>query len=130
MLAQFFDDPVQLARLDSISSVAVEWEGSSEPVSAHYLQAWLESALKRPLIRTAMRAGDCGRPRIKSVRLTGQGIDLAVNVDQDRSARFETDGQRRTTVMPALSECELLAEELSILGSDPVFDDVIAHLNP
>ena len=128
MLAQFFDDPMQLARLGAISSVAIEWEGSSEPVSAYYLQAWLESALKRTLGRSSVRVGDCGRPRIKSVRLSGDGIDLAVNVDQDRSARLETDGQRRITVMPDLSECELLAEELSILGADPVFDEVVAHL--
>jgi glucose-6-phosphate dehydrogenase assembly protein OpcA len=128
MIAQFFDDPVQLARLHGIHNISIEWEGDVEPVSAYYLQAWLEHSLERRLVRTSMRTGDSDRPRVKSVRLSGEGIELAVSVDQDRTAHLATDGQRRATVMPRLTECELLAEELSILGADPTYEGVLDHL--
>ena len=110
MIAQFFDDPAQMARLQSIRHIHIEWEGASEPVSAFYLQAWLEHSLERRLSRTSARTGDSERPRVKSVRLSGEGMELAVTVDRDRTAHLETDGHRRATVMPRLSECELLAE--------------------
>jgi hypothetical protein len=62
------------------------------------------------------------------VHLTGEGIDVAMNVEQDRSAQIESDGQRRITMMPALSEFELLAEEISILGPDAIYEMVVAYL--
>ena len=128
MIAQFFDDPAQLARLQGIHRVAIEWEGATEPVSAYYLQAWLEHSLERRLERSSVRTGASDRPRVKSIRLSGDGIEVSVTVDPDRSAHFATDGQRRATIMPLLSECELLSEELSILGADPIYEGVLDHL--
>jgi glucose-6-phosphate dehydrogenase assembly protein OpcA len=128
MIAQFFDDPAQLARLKGIHKISIEWEGEMEPVSTYYLQAWLEHSLERRLERSSMRTGPSERCRVRSVRLSGEGIDLAVTVAQDRSAHFAADGQRRATIMPLLSECELLSEELSILGADPTYEGVLDHL--
>jgi glucose-6-phosphate dehydrogenase assembly protein OpcA len=128
MIAQVFDDPCCGGIAPAIEQAAVEWEGQHAPSSAHYMAAWLEHSLGRQLSVRLIRAGDCDHARIRSVRLAGRDVDISVTVDQTRAAEVVSPGQGRHTVLPRLKEDELLREELSISGHDPVYDEVLRRM--
>jgi glucose-6-phosphate dehydrogenase assembly protein OpcA len=124
-IATIFDNPVYLARIAEISEVHIDYEGPRLPMSACYLAAWFQTVVRRGLRVAFQRVGECERARVHTVALRGNGLDLSISVSQDRAVALHAGVRESHTVFPSLSDHELLSEELSILGRDPIFDEVM-----
>jgi glucose-6-phosphate dehydrogenase assembly protein OpcA len=124
-IAQIFDNPVYLGRLDEIREVHIDFEGAHRPLSACYVAAWLSAVLGRDVRFEFRRAGDANRARVQTVALRGGGVDVSIAVSQDRAVSLHAGVRDSHTVFPSLSDYELLREELAVLRRDPVFDEVV-----
>lgn len=122
MVAQVFDEPACAGQIPLLDEAWIEYDGSFVPTSVYYMMGWLGSALGRDLRFGIRQAGDCERPRLHGVTLRGGALDLRIEVEQSRAAEVAVCGREAHPVMPSLSEYELLREELSIVGRDPVFE--------
>ena len=95
-------------------------------MSAYYLVAWLRQCLERPIAFEFVKVAEADRARVQSVALLGSGGDLSISVSTDRDVELHTGLRCAHTIFPRLREDELLREELSVLGPDPVYEAVVA----
>lgn len=122
-LAEAVEQPDSRVDPAAIERVEIRFGGGRAPSEALYLAAWLESALEKPVIRLAHSPE--GFAGVDSLALEGRSPALALYRTGDGA--LELSGRdhcaRRLGRLP--SEGELLAEELSLLGRDPLFEKVL-----
>jgi glucose-6-phosphate dehydrogenase assembly protein OpcA len=111
-LAHMFEDAGLLPRLAHVENIAVEY--GDHPISGAYLAGWLQTGLPRAKVSLKHRTA-----ALSSVRLSGKGVDIAVELGSTLVIRV--DGAEYKAVLPVPGECDLMREELSILEADPVF---------
>lgn len=97
-IAKHFDNPAGVAQARTLRRAIVGYTGGHVPMWAYYMAAWLRNAAGSDLAVEF-------RPTGESVELRGD--DWEVHVDP--------------ATLPQRSDYELLGEELSILGRDPVY---------
>ena len=114
-IAHTFEDASLLPRLRFVTDVAVEY--GDHPMSGAYLAGWLQTGL--PSAKVTLKPRTVGA---SSVRLTGQGVDISVELGAVMVIRV--DGAEYKAVLPVSGECDLMRGELSILEADPVFTSV------
>jgi len=128
-VAQLFDDPANLERLAAIVKIRIAWEGERLPMSAAYVAAWLRKSLG-PLPRFDFQPlGGAGRSRLHTIALVGEDFEYSIAVGQDRSVELQSGVRASHSVFPRLTEYELLREELSVMGPDPVYQAVMSLLS-
>jgi glucose-6-phosphate dehydrogenase assembly protein OpcA len=127
-IAQVFDNPVYMARVGDIAEVRIDYEGEHVPMSACYLAAWLRNVLHRGLRFEFRRVGEAARARVQTVALRGDGLAASITVGQDRAVELHAGMTETHAVFPSLHDCDLLREELSVLGRDPVYDEVVRRV--
>ena len=95
-----------------------------EPVAAVYMAAWFRHVLgtSAKLIRSKGPAFAA----IGGVDFRGPGFEAAVEMMDESSVETRVNGIRQRTVFPEIRECDLLREELSIMGRDPTFEAVLS----
>ena len=121
-IAQLFDDAGGGERARRLQRVQIEYQGSHLPLSGYYLAAWLRNSVGRPLPVTFTKAaGECDRARVLSVTLD----EVSIKVGLDRDVEMHTALRDAHTLFPRLTEYDLLREELSVLGPDPIYEAVI-----
>ena len=124
-IAQLFDDAAGLERANQLQQIRIEYQGPFVPMSVYYLAAWLRHCLGRPVDFAFAQVGQCERARVFSVALHGAGDEVSITVSSERDVQLQTGQRLAHTIFPRLSEYELLREELSVLGPDPVYDAVV-----
>jgi len=124
-IAKVFDNPVHAQNLGNIDTATMDWDGDQLPMSACYFAAWLAECLPVMPAFTFRRLEAAPRPRLHAIGLSGQGIAVALSVNQDRLVDLHAGRQESHTVFPALSDYELLSEELSLLGRDSVYERLL-----
>ena len=128
-IAQLFDDAGGAERAQRLQWVRIEYQGGFIPMSAYYMAAWLRNSVGRALEFTFVNAGECDRARVYAVVLGGGGgDDVSIRVSADRGVQLHTGTLDAYSVFPPLTEYELLREELSVLGPDPIFEAVIGSV--
>ena len=121
LIARVFENRAWLESLPRVSAVGVT---GGTPVSRLYLAAWLSAGVRaaggKPAVR--MDAGpepridlDAGEMRMSVCRPQGQCAEVRINQMMSRSP------------LRAATDCELLREELGIVGRDPVFEKTLAE---
>ena len=119
-IAHIFDDEQNRAHLANIQQVRITHAGDSVPVAARYLAVWLTQALPSQVELSFHSAPGQPGDVIRGIALEGSGFSVAVTLE-DESATLMVNQVSRRAPFPPLSDCELLREELAILGTDPVF---------
>ncbi|MCW5981324.1 MAG: glucose-6-phosphate dehydrogenase assembly protein OpcA [Bryobacteraceae bacterium] len=128
-LAHVFAHPVRQSRIAAIDQVTVSYAGQAVPVRALYLSAWLQSVLgDKPNYRLESVPAACARSEVERVELSGAGIHVVMELRDEASAELRLDGLTIREPFAVPGEYELLREELSVLGRDPVYDTVLAKL--
>jgi len=97
-IARQFDHPANLAGLKTLRAATVGYGGEHAPMGAYYMAGWLRHAAGRGLA-VELKAGG------EFVELRGDGWEVRVD----------------PAGLPKRSDYEMLHEELSILGRDPVY---------
>ncbi len=118
MVAQFFDHPEFLARLDGLSRVRAEF-GDSDETSARYLAAWVAGAVGKTAQLEIARAQEL------ALELEGPAIQLRMQRQGDQ-VTLKTDGQTLSRNLPKAGDYFPLREELGLVRHDPVFERTLA----
>jgi glucose-6-phosphate dehydrogenase assembly protein OpcA len=119
-VAHIFDDQRNLQALKAIERIRISHTGDTPPVGAHYLRAWLAHTLPSHVELSFHSVAAEAGPRIRGVALEGRLFSAAAFLER-KCAVVKVNHQMQRSGFPEQSECQLLREELSIIGVDTIF---------
>lgn len=122
-LAEAFGQPPCSLEAAAVERIEIGFEGGRVPPEALYLRAWLESVVEKASIRLAPAPERSGGG-LYGLALEGQGVAVSLSWAAGE-LQLAIGGRPVRRLGPAPSEGELLAEELSLLERDPVFEAVL-----
>jgi len=132
LIAQIFENRAQLAKLPMVSDILIAYRAASTPATAFYLAAWLIDGLEKigAHARVEFRS-DTGEQsgRLSLVQLSAEGsLDAIASIAlaDGPAAEVKTGGLVSKALLPALTDCTLMREELAIPGRDPSFERALA----
>jgi glucose-6-phosphate dehydrogenase assembly protein OpcA len=118
LMASLFDEGTAAG----IKSVRILYGGDQPTPSSIYFSKWMERAL--PDARVELQHGADGTRSLRSIVLSGDS-EVTITRPDKQTLEVHAAGRVRRSTMLLLSEETLMSEELSILGPDPVFDQVL-----
>ena len=98
-------------RAEQIRAAAVRYSSAAAEPCARYLKFWIEGAAPSARVSVEKIAGETG---IRAIAVSCARMELNVDLSKPREAERD--------------EAELIHEELSISGADPVFEDLLNRL--
>ncbi|MGI8746620.1 MAG: glucose-6-phosphate dehydrogenase assembly protein OpcA [Bryobacteraceae bacterium] len=123
-IAHIFDSANARQHLGSIDSVTITHAGpeAREPLPSRlaYLAAWFKHTLPSRIHLVFKASATDSDRMIQGIELSGLDFRASVRLE-GASAVVTVDELTRRIPFPKLTDCELLREELGILGTDPVF---------
>jgi glucose-6-phosphate dehydrogenase assembly protein OpcA len=119
VLSHLFDDGLQAA---DVRMARITYGGDSISTCARYFEAWVRSSL--PLARVSIEP-EYGPPGVYSITLTTPKGDVTIKRAGDHAVVVDAPGFNYQTSLPSREEAALMQEELSILGSDAVYERVL-----
>jgi glucose-6-phosphate dehydrogenase assembly protein OpcA len=119
VLSHLFDDGL---RAQDVRLARITYGGENISTCARYFEAWVRSSL--PLARVGSEP-EYGPTGVYSVTLTTPKGDVTVKRAGDHALVVDAPGLHYETGLPSREEAALMQEELSILGSDAVFERVL-----
>ena len=114
-VAQIFENEHNRKYASEIRRVTIGHTGQTVSAAARYLASWFAHSLPSG-VEIALVAND-----VAGIELAAPGFAASIRLDEPSSAQVIVNGITSRTPFPASSECNLMREELSILGPDPVF---------
>jgi glucose-6-phosphate dehydrogenase assembly protein OpcA len=124
MLAQSFENRGRRERLSGTVRVGVVYGGTTAPVTARYMGAWLVESLQAAGVPAVLSlVPDDSAPQDQLVR-----VELATNrmrtelSYRDHRLTVDGDGIKHCAGLPAATDYSLMREELAIVGRDLVFE--------
>jgi glucose-6-phosphate dehydrogenase assembly protein OpcA len=109
----------------SVQQIQLDYRGDAPDPQARYLQAWLRLAFAGAAVD--LHKGDShGSGALTAIRVAP---DLEVTLDHG-CAEYEIGSRRQHSNIAPGGEYRLLAEELSILEHDRVFEAALARMSP
>jgi len=119
LIAQIFENPAMRAR--TINGVWIRYAGKEIPVEAWYAAAWLNARLPEAYIRFD-RVDRMLNNGLQGIQLIGPEFEVSVLPSGDSSVAVSVDSFCGHVVLPDVAEWQLVEQELSILGNDPVYE--------
>ena len=124
-LAQAFESTCWQGQIPEIKKVEIAYAGAGPLVSGMYLRAWLAARLRLAEFEfvptEARRNGN-----LQAIRFYAATQKLELRAVDDATLEIVTSSLTTRVLAPARAEADLVAEELSILGADPVYDATLA----
>lgn len=129
-VAQVFDDPRCLRRVYDLQEVRILHTAGEEPSAVYYMAGWFMHALGAGV---HIKIAPGVRPQyasIAQIELIGEGFAAALELVGDLSLDLRVAGEyQKLAVLPPLSSGGALRQELSVLGRDRLFEDVLGLAN-
>jgi glucose-6-phosphate dehydrogenase assembly protein OpcA len=128
LIAQIFENPAYAAHLPGIATVTISHPGATPTIGVRYMAAWLLMCLERAGSRPAVRweatgeTCDAGLGRIEFSTADTSLLNASVRKLAGSIAEVRLNGLTNRSVLPELSDYDLLREELSIAGRDTIFE--------
>jgi glucose-6-phosphate dehydrogenase assembly protein OpcA len=124
-LAAAFED--QLAHRASFNGIEIQYAGDTVPASAYYLAAWLQLGLAaKPSFAPSSDA--TAEPGLVQVTIKSPEVEIALSRTGPMCLRLKVGEQEQRVSLGGSSLYELMHEELSVLGQDPVYDAAFDRL--
>jgi glucose-6-phosphate dehydrogenase assembly protein OpcA len=127
-IAQIFENQSLLPALKHLERVIISYSGpsatdpSQAPASLQYLVSWFHTTVSAE-VETVFRQT---QPAYEILGISMEGPDLHASVElQENAAAIYVNGLSRRISFPKQTDCDLMREELSILGPDPTFRRVL-----
>lgn len=124
IIAHVFEDGGNRRQLDDVRSVLVEYGGDPRPPGPCYLAAWLQRALPGARVELRQAEGPSVRD-VRAVRFEGPAVDISLSAVEEAGLEVRLGAHSRRCLCPPSSDWQLLREELTVTGFDPVYDDVL-----
>jgi hypothetical protein len=111
-----------------VRMVHVKHGGEKPGTGPLYFARWIERALPGASVWLEPAAGDSGNDAadLRAVTFSRAGEELSIRLKDSASLEVRDGEKTYSSPLPGVSEEMLMREELSILGSDPVFDRLLA----
>jgi glucose-6-phosphate dehydrogenase assembly protein OpcA len=109
-----------------VTGARVHYCGDRPATSCLYFARWIERAL--PGLNVLLEPAREGHPEavgMCAVTFTQPGGEISIHVKEPGSLEVQMGQTSFASPLPGISEEALMREELSILGPDPVFDNVL-----
>ena len=124
IVAHFFDDG--LADAHSVTSARLTHGGAAPGSSVLYFAQWIERAVPRAQVIIESGGGSTGgEPGLRAVVMSGGGAEFSIELRESSCVEVRAGGNSAHSLLPPIPDDALMREELSILGTDPVFDRVL-----
>jgi glucose-6-phosphate dehydrogenase assembly protein OpcA len=124
-VAQIFEDSVRRKEAQSLKRIRiVHTQGAGSP-AVHYLSGWFVSILGEKIQIELLREDGPSSVSVRRVELDGPQFHATVEMKDASSAELHMDGVSQRAVFPQWTEQDLLRQELSISGRDPIFEEVL-----
>ncbi len=122
IVAQTFENPAMRAR--AIKTITVRHSGDKVPAEAYYAGAWLAARLPdaKLLFAPAISELNCG---LQGLLFEGPDFHVSITPSSASALDIMVDTFTGHVVLPELAPWQLVEEELSILGNDPVYECTI-----
>ncbi len=123
-IAQIFENESARTRLKSLERVTISYAGpklsdvETMPTCLQYLMAWFRVTLSVPV--ESLHAQTRPNYEVSGIRLEGSDFQASVEL-HDSMAEVTVNQLSRRVSFPKLGDCDLLREELSIVGVDPIY---------
>jgi hypothetical protein len=123
LVAQIFENREAFAHLNDLKRVEIGYVGPTaaqpdSPSCLQYLVRWFESTI--PIEVAQILVESQPRYEIRSIRMEGPGLQARIEVT-DSSADISLNELTRRASLPKRGDCDLLREELAVLGIDPIY---------
>lgn len=125
-IARLFDDPERLRALKSVNEILIRHSSAEAGPAAKYLAAWLRISLGHAVTVRFEQAGSANTWQIQCVILRGPDFSASITRSQKGCVETAANGLSSHSVFAPLREADLLREELSVPGRDPIFERVLA----
>ena len=116
MISRLFEN----RKLPSSIQVRLGYTGTIIPAAARYMGAWLVDSLHSAGSSAALEF----QPGSERVELAGDHLHLELTHSGDR-LHTSVDGMKHCSSLPPPTDYTLMREELSIVGHDPVFEQIL-----
>ena len=123
-IAQIFENQSLLPRLKQLERVIISYSGPAEakpdeaPASLQYLVSWFHSTVSGQVELVFRQT----QPEYEILGISMDGPELHASVELDENAaQVYVNGLSRRIMFPKQTDSDLMREELSILGPDPIF---------
>ena len=123
-VSQVFEDPRARASVKDIAEIAIGHSGVTPPAKARYMAAWLSARLPKATC-SFVPEQESFAGGMQSVTLRGGGFEASLKRVEADTVEVRVGAMASRVIFPDLSDHELLREELSILGRDPTFEQVL-----
>jgi glucose-6-phosphate dehydrogenase assembly protein OpcA len=125
-ISRIFDQPGRLRMIYDLSEVQIMYKNEDEPASVYYLAGWFMQVLGASVKLSVAPGVGPEFASIVRVGLVGPRINASVELIDASTVEVRVNGDReQVNVYPPMTEYEALRQELSIVGRDPVFEDVL-----
>jgi glucose-6-phosphate dehydrogenase assembly protein OpcA len=128
-IAQIFENPVCLREAYNLESVNIQYKGREEPVSVYYFAGWFMHVLGAGVHLNIAKGVGPAYADITRIDLVGPDAKASLDVADGTAIDVQIDGTTQRVVLPELSVADLLRNELSIVGRDPIFEDALGLAN-
>ena len=128
LIAQIFENPAYAAHLPAIATVTISHPAPTATVGVRYMAAWLLLCLERAGSKPAVRweatcdSCDAGLGRIEFSTADPSVFSASVRKLEGSIAEVRLNDLTNRSVLPEASDYDLLREELSIGGRDPIYE--------
>lgn len=124
-VARLFETPAALRAITSLENIQILYAGADEPIGVYYLAAWFMHVLGAGVHLNIARGVGPSYGSIAKVALQGKHFEAEVELMDATSVEVRSIEQSQHILFPDLTHYELLRQELSIVGRDPIFVDVL-----
>ncbi len=124
-LAQAFESTWLQEQIPNIASVEIAYAGANPSVSGLYLRSWMAARLPQ----ASFEFVPCPPRRngnLQAIRFHSTTQELELRAVDDATLEIVTSSLTTRVLAPARVEADLIEEELSILGDDPVYEATLA----
>lgn len=122
-IASEFDNRETLGLLSGLRKITIAHRRQSVPSEAWYLAAWLRRAVG-PDVEIRLQPG-AGKEPIELVLLNGAGLHLSLTRGAGAALQVVLDSHAKSVPYRAMTDWDLLREELAIAGRDRIYDEVL-----
>jgi len=130
LIAQVFENRGQVAKVPAVSDILITYRAAEPPTTAFYFAAWLLDGIGKlgghARVEFKPDSGEQnGRLSLVEMRAGGETI-ASIALADGPAADVQTGDLMYKALLPALTDCSLMREELAIPGRDAGFDGALA----
>jgi glucose-6-phosphate dehydrogenase assembly protein OpcA len=110
--------------LGAVRSIEVRHYGEAPSAAAYYLAAWLTRAFANAAFQFRSMPGE---GQVAGVKVQGDGVDIELQRLERDTVQVSGSASLNAIILPHASDTRSMSEELTITGTDVVFEEVFAR---